>query len=443
MITPFPTPTPVQPLRGLQPFEICNNGVDDDGDGGTDNGDHDCSPGAQGACPPGSPPTCIVFTGTTVPYCGGETLPPGCDGKRTPTITPLPSPEATPGPAATSRLDPYAECILFPFSLKCQNGVPTDTNLPPLTPPDPTTCNLDKNYPGCPGADIFKFNQESIACESAANRNIDLHFCRNPAVIQSATSTASTLPTPVFDQGDPCDLDLDSIPCQVYTSDRIKFCSQVPTPEICPAKYIPKTATPLPDMLPSPSPSPSPSPIPTTTPNLSPTPTVITNINNNQVTVRNDGGYTVQNTAGAVTATPDCPAQSATVVLGPSPMQNGGARILAALDPCILTDGTVILNLPDEKGIQLVAANIQGGQTTQSVVVPMQRIAPITEGQTLYNVNLNGHGDGQITGTDPATGNPVTLNGNINALFLRNNGGQDVDLSDDNSVALNAILRNK
>jgi hypothetical protein len=40
-------------------------------------------------------------------------------------------------------------------------------------------------------------------------------------------------------------------------------------------------------------------------------------------------------------------------------MQNGGARILVALDPCILTDGTVILNLPDEQGIQLVAANIQ------------------------------------------------------------------------------------
>ena len=67
----------------------------------------------------------------------------------------------------------------------------------------------------------------------------------------------------------------------------------------------------------------------------------------------------------------------------------------------------------------------------------MQRIAPITEGQTLYNVDLNG----QITGADPATGNPVTLNGNINALFLRNNGGQDVDLSADNSVALNAVLK--
>ena len=66
----------------------------------------------------------------------------------------------------------------------------------------------------------------------------------------------------------------------------------------------------------------------------------------------------------------------------------------------------------------------------------MQRVAPITQGQTLYSVDLNG----QITGTDPATGNPVTLNGNINALFLRNAGGQNVEVNADNSVALNAVL---
>jgi hypothetical protein len=116
-------------------------------------------------------------------------------------------------------------------------------------------------------------------------------------------------------------------------------------------------------------------------------------------------------------------------------MENGGARILAAFDPCILTDGEVVLNLPDEQGIQLVAANIVGGQTTQSVIVPMQRIAPITEGQTLYSVDLSE----QVTGTDPATGNQVTLNGNINSLFLLNDGDQ-VDMSGDNSVALNAVL---
>ncbi|MDW0333885.1 MAG: hypothetical protein QN423_13120, partial [Nitrososphaeraceae archaeon] len=71
------------------------------------------------------------------------------------------------------------------------------------------------------------------------------------------------------------------------------------------------------------------------------------------------------------------------------------------------------------------------------MIVPIKRVVPITQGQTLYNVDLNG----QITGPDPATGNPVTLNGNINALFLRNNGGQDVELSADNSVALNAVVR--
>ena len=62
-----------------------------------------------------------------------------------------------------------------------------------------------------------------------------------------------------------------------------------------------------------------------------------------------------QNYQGAVTTTPDCPPQSATVLLGPSTMQNGGARILASFEPCVLTDGSVILNLPDEQGIQLVA----------------------------------------------------------------------------------------
>jgi hypothetical protein len=144
----------------------------------------------------------------------------------------------------------------------------------------------------------------------------------------------------------------------------------------------------------------------------------------------------VNNFAGAVTATPDCPPQSATILLGPSTMENGGARILAALDPCILTGGTVVLNLPDEQGIQLVASNIAAGQTTQSAVLPIQRVAPITEGQALYSITLSE----QMTGLDPATGAQVTLNGNINSLFLLNLGRQEVELSGDNSVALNAVL---
>ncbi|MGA9166774.1 MAG: hypothetical protein WB053_05280, partial [Nitrososphaeraceae archaeon] len=44
----------------------------------------------------------------------------------------------------------------------------------------------------------------------------------------------------------------------------------------------------------------------------------------------------------------------------------------------------------------------------------------------------------QVAGKDPATGNPLTLNGSINALFLRNNGGQSFEPNADNSTALSA-----
>jgi hypothetical protein len=118
-------------------------------------------------------------------------------------------------------------------------------------------------------------------------------------------------------------------------------------------------------------------------------------------------------------------------------MAEGGARILAAVAPCIITDGTVLLNLPDEQGIQLVAANIQGAQTTQQVIVPLQRIAPITQGQVLFGADLNE----QITGENPATGDTVTMNGNINALFLLNDSGQAIELDGDHSIALNLVLR--
>ena len=67
----------------------------------------------------------------------------------------------------------------------------------------------------------------------------------------------------------------------------------------------------------------------------------------------------------------------------------------------------------------------------------MQKMSPITQGQTLYIVDLAE----QITGPNPASGNPVTLNGNINALFLRKNGEQDIEFTADNNIGLNAILR--
>ena len=116
----------------------------------------------------------------------------------------------------------------------------------------------------------------------------------------------------------------------------------------------------------------------------------------------------------------------------------GKARILAAFDPCILTSGKVLLHLPDEKGIQLVGAKIQDGQTTQSAIVPIQIIASTAPGQAQYFIDLSE----QSTGLDLVSGNPVNLGGgNVNALLLMNLGGENVQLSADNKVNMDAALK--
>jgi hypothetical protein len=117
-------------------------------------------------------------------------------------------------------------------------------------------------------------------------------------------------------------------------------------------------------------------------------------------------------------------------------MENGEARILAAFDPCIITSGKVLLNLPDEKGIQLVGAKIQDGQTIQSTIVPIQRISPTSPGQAQYFTDLTE----QSTGLDLVSGNPVNLAGNVNALLLLNLGGENVQLGADNKVNMDAAL---
>jgi hypothetical protein len=118
-------------------------------------------------------------------------------------------------------------------------------------------------------------------------------------------------------------------------------------------------------------------------------------------------------------------------------LQTGEAKLIVVLDPCFLNDGSVVLNLPEMDGIELLAANIQGNQATQSVVVPLQKVASLATGQTLYKVDLNN----LTTGKEPVSGKQVTLNGNINALLLWNNAGQEVGFNPQNTVAYNTVLR--
>lgn len=190
-------------------------------------------------------------------------------------------------------------------------------------------------------------------------------------------------------------------------------------------QFTPPVTTPTP----SPDSSLSP-PLPLTQTPLLSLRTIISNVDNVNI---ND----VQNFEGAVKGTPGCAPVAATITLGLSTLEQGGARILAAFNPCVIIDGTVLLILPDKPGIQLIAANIQGGRTTQSAIIPLQRIAPVTHGQVVFGADLSE----QVAGPDQARGESATLNGNVNALFLWNNSGQVVELVGDHGVVLETSLR--
>jgi hypothetical protein len=117
-------------------------------------------------------------------------------------------------------------------------------------------------------------------------------------------------------------------------------------------------------------------------------------------------------------------------------MADEGLRVLASTAPCIITGGSVVLNLPVNSGLDVIAATVQAGATTQMVEVPLTRVGPITNGQILFSAALSE----TITGEHPTTGDQVTRSG-FNAIFLRNDRGEDVDFNSDNSVALNLLLR--
>jgi hypothetical protein len=212
-------------------------------------------------------------------------------------------------------------------------------------------------------------------------------------------------------------------------------------PNIALLQFNPPVTASKPPQAPSINPPQIPTPILTIgptltqTPNL--TPTALRPTRTNVTNVNNVNINEIQNFEGAVRSTPDCAPVAASIALGPSEMEAGRARILAAFDPCVLTNGTALMNLPDEQGIQLVAANVQAGYTVQSAIVPLKRIVPVTQGQVLFGADLNE----QVTGPDQARGERANLNGTINALFLWNNSGQSVELVGGHNASLNALLK--
>lgn len=74
------------------------------------------------------------------------------------------------------------------------------------------------------------------------------------------------------------------------------------------------------------------------------------------------GTFSIPDRAGRSSSTPtptsDCSPKESTVALGPSVLQNGEAQLIIVLDPCFLTERSVVLNLPGAEG--LIVANLEG-----------------------------------------------------------------------------------
>ena len=113
-----------------------------------------------------------------------------------------------------------------------------------------------------------------------------------------------------------------------------------------------------------------------------------------------------------------------------------GVRVLATFDPCVLTGGGAVLNLPDSNNnLKLVAVDLEGGEMHKAVEVNLQRINTITNDQTFYNAQFAK----TVTGVSPVTDKVDTIQ-EINSLILLNDSPGQIDFVNDNSMSLNAVL---
>jgi hypothetical protein len=139
-------------------------------------------------------------------------------------------------------------------------------------------------------------------------------------------------------------------------------------------------------------------------------------------------------------ATPTtCTPHQSTIALDPGSIAAKGVRVVALFEPCFLSGGSAILNLPDSNDIlRLVAVDLQGGSTLKAVEVNLQKISVISNDQIFYKTDFTR----TLTGLSPITNKADTVQ-EINALVLLNESAEPVFFVSDNSIALNAIMTSK
>jgi hypothetical protein len=144
----------------------------------------------------------------------------------------------------------------------------------------------------------------------------------------------------------------------------------------------------------------------------------------------------INNQIKKVSTPTTCTPQESTITLGPGSIAAKGVRVLAAFDPCVLSGGGAMLNLPDSNNnLKLLAVDLEGGNTHKAVEVNLQKINTITDDQTFYNADFTR----SMTGMSPIT-NKVDTVQDINSLVLLNDSPGQIQFVNDNSMAFNAVL---
>ncbi|HEX5187115.1 MAG TPA: hypothetical protein VFV86_09520 [Nitrososphaeraceae archaeon] len=130
-----------------------------------------------------------------------------------------------------------------------------------------------------------------------------------------------------------------------------------------------------------------------------------------------------------------CPTQTENIPLAGG-IEPQGIRVLADLDPCTISDGSITLNIPYTSDIKVAVMYLdKTGNNHQTALIDPTPIQMLSNGQGLFKLDLNQ----LMTGKDTNTGQIITL-GKINGLALYNSGVNQIPFGPSNSAALTTIL---
>ena len=131
----------------------------------------------------------------------------------------------------------------------------------------------------------------------------------------------------------------------------------------------------------------------------------------------------------------NCPTQTENIPLTGT-LEPQGLRLLADLDPCMIKDGSITLNMPNTEDIKVAVMYLdKTGDNHKGALINPGQIQVLSNNQGLFKLDL----DQIMMGKDPKTGKITTLT-KINGLALYNNGDFLIQFGPSNSVALTAIL---